>query len=225
MYAGRIVETGAGRASCCASRAMPTRAACSTRCRWPAMRAGRCVRSPGSRRPTGDLPAGCAFAPRCRFVDRRLPHGAAAAGRSRAAASVGLLPSCIAWRRRRAIMSAGCSAAHPRGDRSEQALRGAGARLLDCSRGKPRPRCMRALDGVSFEVRARRDARHRRRIRLRQIDPGALPRAAASSPSDGAHPLRRAGCAGACSGAERRRLSTAASRWSSRIPTARSIRA
>ncbi len=38
---------------------------------------------------------------------------------------------------------------------------------------------MQAVDDVSFTVRARRDARHRRRVGLRQVDDGALRHAAA----------------------------------------------
>ena len=82
---------------------------------------------------------------------------------------------------------------------------------------------VRAVDGVSFDVRPRRDARRRRRIRLRQIDPRQGGDEAARA--DGRpHPARRRRrdaprCPGACGGTGAR------SRSCSRIPIPRSIRA
>ena len=54
---------------------------------------------------------------------------------------------------------------------------------------------VRAVEGLSFQVRTRRDRRHRRRIRLRQVGVGALHHAAVAAPdrphSERPHHLRR----------------------------------
>ena len=107
--------------------------------------------------------------------------------------------------------SAGCRCmsvvgdAHPARLRSPDEIASsarAGA-VADVLRRRARRSCGR-FNGVSFDVRARRDARHRRRIRLRQIHARPLPGAARSSPTA----ARSASTARTCcalAGAERRR--------------------
>ncbi len=64
MYAGRIVEIGAGARDLPQPRAIPTRAGCSRRC--PADSPGQRLRAiDGSVPLLGSLPPGCAFNPRC----------------------------------------------------------------------------------------------------------------------------------------------------------------
>ena len=73
MYAGRIVETGADRATCSPRRAIPTRAACSARCRAcdqrdaPTRADRRAAARPGSHRRRA-----AASQPRCPMARRRL---------------------------------------------------------------------------------------------------------------------------------------------------------
>ena len=75
---------------------------------------------------------------------------------------------------------------------------------------------VQAVDGVSLEVRAGRDARPRRRVGLRQVDARALPRAPARADCRAAS-SSRAGTSRSSTGARCGRCA-ARCRWSSRIP-------
>ena len=101
-----------------------------------------------------------------------------------------------------------------RGARPAQALPGARRPV------RARGRVVRAVDGVTFERRRRRDARHRRRIGLRQVDP--RPAGPAPARADRRRdPVRRRGPAGARA-ARRCAASGARCRSSSRTRSARS---
>ena len=90
-------------------------------------------------------------------------------------------------RRRRERRDAGAAAA--RGARRRQAL--PGRATASCRRERRR---VQAVDGVSLDVCARRDARPRRRVRLRQVHARPLPGAALR-----ARPRARCGSTGATS--------------------------
>ena len=68
FYAGRVVETGAARGSCCSLRGTRTRGRSSTPCRTrsspPTIPSSR---SPARRPPPRRFPTGCAFHPRCAY--------------------------------------------------------------------------------------------------------------------------------------------------------------
>ena len=67
----------------------------------------------------------------------------------------------------------------------------AGARISRCATpGAGAPAWLRALDGVSFDGRARRNPRRGRRVRLRQDRRSARPSPASIAPTRGSDPLR-----------------------------------
>ena len=82
----------------------------------------------------------------------------------------------------------------------------------------------RAVDGVDLHDRARRDARARRRVGLRQVD-DRPPAAAADRAERGRGAVRRRWTSRRSRSAEMRRMRSGACRSSSRTLTARSIRA
>ena len=95
-----------------------------------------------------------------------------------------------------------------------------------CARGcsAAPTRAVRAVDGVSFDARRRRDAGAGRRIGLRQVD--RRPAAAAPDRADrGPRPLRRRATCCALDAQATARAPRATCRSSSRIPTPRSTRA
>ena len=167
----------AGASACSPTRTIPIPRPCSRRC--PSAPSGRRLPSiPGVVPGLFDRPTGCLFSPRCRFatdaasaVDRRRPrHGRG----QRAAATIRCAAAC-----RTAIPAM-------RGGRMTRRHVVSSPRTspgtTPVARGLFRqPAMLKALDGVSFTLRRRRDAGGRRRVRLRQIDarpPGHDDRAA-----------------------------------------------
>ena len=167
MYAGRIVEQAPA-------------AELFTRVRMPYTQAlfeaiprlERPAHAPlpviGGRPPDlATLPPGCAFAPRCRRRRRRLPGRRAAAGRARARPPLGLLAS-RAERRRPMAASRNTEADRLAAGHADLVQEFAHAT------GGVKGGVVHAVSGVSFDVRRRGDARHRRRDRLGQVDAGPL---------------------------------------------------
>ena len=188
MYAGRIAEIGevgevvrASAAPLCAGADGGDPDAGDARSRGSRRSPARCRGFPRSRR-------GCAFAPRCpqafaRCEAERPPL--LAIGERRAACWL------ASWRR--------CAEARAMSAADPIVVVSGLRRVFDVSSPwltrlidrEPR-RLLKAVDGARFRDRARRDAGHRRRIRLGQVDAGAHGRrAAAGERGPGADRRRR----------------------------------
>ena len=211
MYAGRIMETALGARPVRGLRATPTRRACWGRC-LPAAPTSvhRCARSTVLRRRSRT----CPMPAPSRLDAGSRPRRACAArpplGSARAGAGVGLHSP-----------RSGCRlVAEPllevRGLTKRFPLARGPRRGAD-GRAAPGRECVERRGPVGSQGR---DAGDRRRIGMRQVDPRALPRAAAGR-RRGIDRLRRA----RTFAHSRARIFggiAAASRWCSRIPTVRS---
>ena len=205
MYAGRVVEQGPSTTSSSA-RSTRTRGACSARCRGSTRTSSGSSRSRASRRRCLPPPRGCRFHPRCPYVMDICRAGRRR--RSRRVPGDGRAPQRVPPRRRRrrtarrvrlAVSEAAGAirARQPRWRRARPAPAANGADGDDLLVGRRTSRStsrsrrgiifqkevgrVKAVDGVTFDGAPRRDARHRRRVRLRQVDAGALHHAACST--------------------------------------------
>ena len=179
MYAGRIVEQGADARGAAPSRSIPIPARCCARC----PRRARAEAAAGGHSRHGGEPrrsaAGCAFRPRCRFAYERLHPPAAALSRTERPGPAGRL---LAGRRSRgpAEQRAARPAADDRGPGGERRRRAAAALAgcRDALSGRASTGCGRAAGPCPCAERRRsrdpprRDARRRRRVRLRQDHAG-----------------------------------------------------
>ena len=200
MYAGRIVERAPVGARCSRARATPTPPACWRRRRgWTAR--GRAADHP--RHGAAARPA------------RPGLHLRRRAARARSSAAARDAAARAAWRRAtaRACWNPPCDVSVPLARSVERSRR---KHLSPLAR---RRRAVRAVDGVSFDARARRDARHRRRVRLRQVHP--RPRCCCAWSSRPR--ARSASTARTCSRSTARRCAPAA-RHADRLPGSRTPR-
>ena len=178
MYAGRIVETGAV-ARVFDRPATPTRAASSARCRAAGASAPPLSVDRGHAAGARPAAAGLRLRSALRLRDRRSAACSAAARTARpGAARPPASTTDEAARQGAAAMSATPSSSRSptRRSASELGRSSAARRLRGLAERLP---AVHALNGVSLEVAPRRDARHRRRIRLRQVHARPLPGAAA----------------------------------------------
>ena len=174
---------------------------------------------PGAPPDPAAPPPGCPFHPRCPFARRRRARAASfPCARWPEAAR----PRASATRRapRRPVTRSGGGAMpetllEVRGLSMHFVLRGGiGRRLRRAKR-----EVLRAVDGVDLELVRRRDARPRRRVGVRQDDARPLHRRAPRADR------RRGPLRGASRGSTPREATGDASRWCSRTPIRRSIRA
>ena len=149
MYAGQMVEEAPTAALFAAPR-HPYTAALLDALPERALGRQRLPTIPGVVPGIDDRPAGCLFDPRCRFADRALRGGAARRSPARRGRR-GALP-LSAWR-----VPARCQRLMEARDLRRHYRVGGG---LFARKG-----LVRAVDGVSFTLRAGRDAGGRRRIR------------------------------------------------------------
>ncbi len=206
MYAGMVFESRADARSCSRARPIPTRAACCCRC--PIRRRGarrELYQIPGLPPDVAALPPGCPFAPRCDraeavcretlppFVEVAASHQSLChfaqdvyaptfPARPRGGVMTGI------DRRRLIDAGAGHASVSPRPlvsiDGPQGAFRPWRRRHgRSAVAARPRGASCAAVDGVSLGYLDGRDARPRRRVRLRQDD--ARPRAAAARGTDG----------------------------------------
>ena len=187
MYAGMFVETGTADRLFAQPRHPYTLGLLQSVPRLDAGRRQKLQPIPGAPRNMLSAPAACPFAPRCRYeVEQSRAGGAAArADRARATTSRCFNPvPADEWQRdaaRRARHDGERRSSRSRTSRSTSRS-GAGI-VLDRHVGD-----VKAVDGVSLHDRARRDARPRRRVGLRQVDGRA--RAAAALRADGGQDRR-----------------------------------
>ena len=222
MYAGRIVETGP-----VASSSRQPRHAYTLGLLSSVPRAGTCAsrspRSPASRRSLSQPAAGLRLRAALPLRDRCLRRRRAAAGRGRAGPSLRLPPPSRGRGAKAMDQPPIGATAAPLIAVDDLAMSFRAGRWLARPAGGPAAPDRARAQRRQLHGGARRDAGHRRRVRLRQIHPRALPGAPARARSRAASLSTASTCwrSRAPSGAP----TTAGSRWSSRIPTARSIRA
>ena len=158
---------------------IPTRAGCWRR--FPAASpATRLTAIPGTVPALGQLPPGCAFAPRCagavRAVRRSRAETLTGRGTGHDVRCYLLRPAAVADRRAARDAARSTSGTSSRSSRPRQLVPAAAAGV-------------RAVDDVTFDDRAGRDVRPGRRIRLRQDDDRPL-RAAADRADVGRDPVQ-----------------------------------
>ena len=173
---------GAGRRRCSTIRAIPTRWGCCTRRRMSAGAPRGSIRSRACRPASSTCRAGCAFHPRCAFrFDRCFAER----------------PPLLAGRGRRATRPAGTRASWPTRRSHERDATETCCGSRTCARPSRSSAGLFAQAAAAdarcrtsrSSVQARRDARHRRRERLRQVDARAAASCSCCSPT-------RAGCCG-----------------------------
>ena len=195
MYGGEIVEEARGRDAVRASRIIRTPRGCCTRCRASGgeQRAPRDdSRAPCRRRPR--WPTGCRFRDRCPYAWERCEREHPPLYQIGAGHIVALPPrrgagarATAASARQRAATSA--PRARDRGIDRRRRRRNRSPATLPPLLSRPRPRRstsrssaassvataaqVRAVDGVSFDVAPRRDARPRRRVGCGKTTPAA----------------------------------------------------
>ena len=174
MYGGRVVEQ-AQVDDLFAQPEIPTRGDCSARCRarkssrtgWSRFRAASVA---------PESPAGCAFNARCPYA-RPLPDRAAASCVPRPRGP-GTVRCHLGEEDRRVSGREEGRLADTKGAPLERAARRSGAAEVLPGDARPDPpeevAQVTAVDGVNFTLEARRDARRRRRVGMRQVDDGAL---------------------------------------------------
>ena len=167
MYAGRIVERADVFELYATAGAPVHRRVCWSRSRGWTRRVSELAAIKGLPPNLTKIPPGCAFNPRCRYAAGHLPGGSAAAV-ARGRPPTGCRPATspkTSWPER------GC--APMPGDEREVVLE-----VEDLVKHYPIKAGVfrrtvghvKAVDGVSFDLLQGRDARHRGRVRLRQVD-------------------------------------------------------